>query len=79
MPTQRSMVKFSLELEGDKARLQIGKEIIHIPCEFVGDVADGLNQVWLEWHSADLIEQEGEAGEALIKDQYSDTEGTSPC
>jgi hypothetical protein len=79
MTTQRSLVKFNLELEGNMARLQIEKEVIHIPCDFVGDVADSLNQIWLEWHSADLIEREGEASEVLVKDQYSDTEGTSSC
>ena len=63
---------FSLDLEGEDARLTVGYSSLLIPCTLAGDIADAFNQLWLDWHSADIIERESESEPQVDRPFYKD-------
>jgi hypothetical protein len=59
--------KFDLEILGDDAILTLfptenmNKQTFQFPCSIAGDIADALNQLWLDWHSPEILERESES------------------
>lgn len=69
-----SQVKFCLDMEEDNsfARLTVGPSSVTFPCSLAGDIADAFNQLWLDWHSADIIERESESEPQVDRPFYKD-------
>lgn len=68
--------KFNLDIEGEYAILTIqpteytGLQKIQIPCTLAGDIADAFNQLWLDWHSPEILASESESEPQMDRPFY---------